>query len=1155
MKKRFYVFNFAFVVLLIFSCSDLNNPFLNKDESLAKIVNLADSASVNIFSTKKIAVDVYLKEHLDSIKLHIDNNRLWRKSDTVIVSSNINPEHNFSFSFYDTGWQTIRLVSYRNNGDSIEETRAFYAVSPLMQSTVKGAVGDSIVLRTNPVSDQVVYVWNFRNGVVIKEPASSVKIKVTTPFTSSIGELYVEDLDQHRSPVTVFSIAPPEQTKLKVDCIADSIRGDSVYSTTSNFKFTIEVTGAQQLKSARVNGKPFDDSLRIGDVFVLKHNISRLDSLPLPVEMQVSISDNLNRSVNKKYYVFYAESKPGIYVAFPEDSMETGDSSVNVQGLVTNLKQSSTMYLFIRNNGRVLTKTTVTPNEPVFSFETPLSQHSNHISLELYPDAQMQGSQQALTHFYVFYNPDYKDTLSPQIRQIFCNKVPVDSAFTSRTQKMLLEIDAVDNSGKQTVFIDGVTVEKEANALYYAKEIELEHTKESRLIHIKVIDGSGYSTEETIYVRYNQLPEWIKIPSYTVIDAEKEYNFEVDVSDPDNDQLAVNLRIPLASGAIILSAKDGVISWKPQLADTGSYVAELTAWDQYEEIKTVFNLVVKNNDRYPVKLLINKENIPDTLFMGDTLNEILHVVPLTGTRPFYYSAYFVDSKKGSILDGPDSALTWIPGIQDVGLRHLRLKVVDSVGFKDSVELEINVAIASVKLRSSSYQFYEGRVDNDLPQIIIDRKLTFPVDIGYSLELLDGQAQQIDFSSSLSGTVRINAGDTTAQIPIAIVDDTIPETTEKFKIKLAASDSFFIPEAVFDCEIIDDDRITFGFVTTEASGIEANRPVTATVSLSKPLTRPLTVYYELDTENSTATLNQDFLFTGLSRSINFKPGEISKNITINILNDRLIEYDETILIKLYSTDENAHAENAVFKYIIINDDEPVKYSFEKSIAKGSEGDTIVEVKVTLSRKIDTTVTLHLSVDDDTSKTNAELGSDFRFENGTTITFKPNDTVENVRIIIFDDTIPEENEFFTLKLHPELDWVIPDKDSTFNYTILTNEVTVFFAAQSDMGIEKHYPKPYCKVMLSSPLKDTLNVSFSIVNDSTTASLFFDYMLNPFLYVTFLPGETQKDIEINIVDDMIHEDIEYIYLEITKLSDYRRAYIDETRFYTKIGIQSDE
>ena len=73
MKRKTGKIILMYVGLFFCACSNLTNPFQNKDEARAEITNWnwTDSVSINIFSTYNIPVRVLLGEHLDSFKVHV----------------------------------------------------------------------------------------------------------------------------------------------------------------------------------------------------------------------------------------------------------------------------------------------------------------------------------------------------------------------------------------------------------------------------------------------------------------------------------------------------------------------------------------------------------------------------------------------------------------------------------------------------------------------------------------------------------------------------------------------------------------------------------------------------------------------------------------------------------------------------------------------------------------------------------------------------------------------------------------------------------------------------------------------------------------------------------------------------------------------------
>lgn len=1165
MKRKIELTALLSIGLLFCSCSDLTNPFLNKEEAKAEITNwqLSDSVTINIFSTYSIPVRVLLGEHLDSFKVHIDNNRLWGSQDSVISRREIKSQYiySFPFSFYDTGWQKIKLVSYRSNSDSVVDSCVLYAVSPLKQNAVSGMVGDSLILKTLPVNDkQVLYVWNFFNGMVIKEYACSVGVKITAPFTSSYGQLYVEDFSEHRSPATLFEIVSQSQTGLSLVCINDSIRGDTVFSADAQLKFRLEVSGAQQITKASINGSGFDESQRRGNNYLLSHNLNGLDTLTTPQALKIDIKDNLGRSLSKTFYIKFVKLVPVISVAYPEDSMQTSASSVNVLGTVSNIRQNSVLYLSATNNGKEQAKVSLTANKPVFSFEIPLQGASNHISLELFADSLMEGSMLAVHDFYTFYNPFHIDTTAPQIRNIRCNGTLVDSLFTSRSDTMSLEIDAVDNSNKLTVTVNGQPAVKQAGELFYSTKVILDHKKESTVIVIQATDSAGYSAADTIYVRYNRLPRWDNIPTYTVINAGEDNRIQISVIDPDGDPLLVTMTIPLKSGDKVIDATSGQVTWVPQISDTGVYVVKLEATDEYEVTDTFFSVLVKGAGAIPVQLLTSETDFPATLFIGDTLEVTLQEIPLSGTRPFRYSAYFIDNKPQTILNGTDSVLRWIPARSDAGLRKLCIQIMDGLNTVDSDTIEIMVILATVKWEKSNVQFYENSWMNSRPKAILSRPLNFPVSIGYEILFpYNPGATEKDITSSLKGTIEFEDGDTIASLNLSIANDTIPENQERFVIKLLNNDSLFSDVSVLECEIIDDDRVNFYFETVEMRNDENDSTIPVIVKISKPLEKRLVL--SLVDSNSSAKQGEDFIIEGSDGKVLFEPGDTQAVIYLKILDDTIAESDEKIVLALKSDSSFAlpkkdmfgNDRGNVFTYTIVNDDVPIKYSFSRKENSGTEGDT-VSISVRLDSAPKKTILVNYSLDNDPSKTTAVLDTDFRFvDNSGILTFAPGETYKQIRIILIDDAIPKDNIFFTLNLHSESGQAFPGDNPSLKYTILSNEVKVTIIGNWSGVNEYTHSEINITFSLEKPLNTELRVYFA-ADDSSTAKPGKDYNVIGNDYLVFKPGETMKNMLYKIIDDDEKEETEFLIFRISSVSDNRIAYIGNES-WIRIDIEDND
>lgn len=1167
MKRLNYLHVFCVLACLFFTCTNLTNPFLDKERAMAKIADssLGSRDTVKIFSTYNVKVNLYLREHLDSFKLHIDKNRLFGP-DTVVPESKFQSKHSFSFSvsFFDTGRQSIQVISYKNDGTVVTDSREVYVKSPLHQAGIKGGIGDSIRLSTKPVGDQVIYVWDFHNGIVIREYSPSVKIGITSSFTSQVGELYVEDLKKHRSPSVFFSIVNSDQAELKVVCINDSVLSDSVYSTTSSFKFSLEVSGAQRLKSARVNGKAFSDSLRMGELFVLNYNLKGLDTITKPVKLDISVTDNLNRNFSRSFFIHYVKILPVINVLYPVDSMQTSSTKLNLLGNIGNFDQYSKLYLLVKNNGADQKKIRIMQDNPVFSININLPNRTNHISLIVFPDSQTTGTRLAETDFYVFYNPEFVDTTAPQIRGKRCNGEPVETNYISRTDSMLLELDIVDNS-KLTVTVNGKKVSKKSDDLYYSTKVFIAHGTESTPIYIDATDSAGYSTKDTLFVKHNRLPVWINTPSYSVITTGKESVFDISVSDPDNDSLFVIMTIIDSTGkSVILNAGEGKVSWTPQLSDVGVYDAVIRATDGFESIEKSFVIVVKGIVAVPVKFLTSEDDFPDTVYIGKSINVTLREVPLTGTKPFEYAAYFLDSNGKivkTILKGSDSLVQWTAERADTIVQQLKVTVKDSCGMMDSIVTDILVMkeiVAFLRWENIHATFNEGASQWDPVKLIMTPALESRVSIPYTISFpaTNDAADSSDISSPLSGKFVFDAGDTVAVLNPEIFDDSIPEVTERFEIRVTEPDSVkFRTESnkVFYGEIIDNDIVLFYFNETEAAVVETDTTYPVIIKLSRPVEKKVEFICVLD-ESSTATAGKDFTLDNNYYRVTFDPGDVQAEIKIHIRQDQLQEQDETVILKLVSDDPFTVSRDNQDFTLTIHDDGDVAafYSFTIEDSSGSEAVPEVKVKVKLDKPLDIPVVLQLSVTD----SNMISGYDYRVNNGSdTLIIAQGTTERELVISIVDDTIPEDRGFIRIDLSSNSDIVQPGEITSFRYNVTPNEIPVMFNGTYVGGNE--WPATYTiTVRVEGNLESDLIVYYK-ADSTSTATEGSDYTIsNPCHCVTIPRGNSPSaNMEFKTLDDDLIEGFEIINFVLTEVSNKKIAYIRKDQSVCTVRIDDNE
>jgi len=166
-----------------------------------------------------------------------------------------------------------------------------------------------------------------------------------------------------------------------------------------------------------------------------------------------------------------------------------------------------------------------------------------------------------------------------------------------------------------------------------------------------------------------------------------------------------------------------------------------------------------------------------------------------------------------------------------------------------------------------------------------------------------------------------------------------------------------------------------------------------------------------TSDGTATAGSDY--TAASGTINFGPGEISKLVSIPIINDNLFENgNETFTLTLSNPTGSAILTTPTTTTVTISDNDSKPSMFVSStirLAEGDSGTTNFSIPVTLSNPSVQSIT----VDYATSNVTATAGSDYTATSGT-LTIPAGATSGTINVPVSGDTTIEPDETFSLTL---------------------------------------------------------------------------------------------------------------------------------------------
>jgi hypothetical protein len=152
-------------------------------------------------------------------------------------------------------------------------------------------------------------------------------------------------------------------------------------------------------------------------------------------------------------------------------------------------------------------------------------------------------------------------------------------------------------------------------------------------------------------------------------------------------------------------------------------------------------------------------------------------------------------------------------------------------------------------------------------------------------------------TAASGMLTFNPGNTTKTFNITILDDAIFEGPETVNLALSSPGNATLGSPNTAVLTITDNEgvpsVAFSSATYSAAENAGN--ATITVSLSGASAQTITVNYA--TSNGNATAGSDY--TAASGTLTFNPGNTTKTFNITILDDILVEGDETVNLALSS----------------------------------------------------------------------------------------------------------------------------------------------------------------------------------------------------------------------------------------------------------------
>jgi hypothetical protein len=236
-------------------------------------------------------------------------------------------------------------------------------------------------------------------------------------------------------------------------------------------------------------------------------------------------------------------------------------------------------------------------------------------------------------------------------------------------------------------------------------------------------------------------------------------------------------------------------------------------------------------------------------------------------------------------------------------------------------------------------------------------------------------------TALSSVAVIPAGVTSFSVPIPLVNDTIYQQDQDFKLTLSgASRGIVIPTPSITFRVLDDDtQPKVGFAIASQSLAENLGPATVTLTLSNPSNFTTSVTYSL---SGTATSPSDYSVSPAT-TVTFAPLQVSQSISVPFVNDSIPEPDETVIFSLgTATGGTVDATRQTHTLTIVNDDGPLITQVTSSKTNGIYNSGTIAITVQFSQTVAVTGTPVLKLETGAIDRNATYVSG---SGTTTLTF--------------------------------------------------------------------------------------------------------------------------------------------------------------------------
>ena len=421
---------------------------------------------------------------------------------------------------------------------------------------------------------------------------------------------------------------------------------------------------------------------------------------------------------------------------------------------------------------------------------------------------------------------------------------------------------------------------------------------------------------------------------------------------------------------------------------------------------------------------------------------------------------------------------------------------------------------------------------------------------------DGSAVAGRDYTEATGTLTFAPDETRKTIAVTLLDDDAHEASETFSVSLSGAVGATLDDGTGTGTIRNDDD--HPLITVRGSQGPEGGFLDFVVTLSAPSYRTVSMTYETDGNpdeyasppaHRLADPRSDFVYQ--KRALTFAPGETSKTVRVQVLEDLVDEPVEAVVLTLLFL-VNARSEPrsasdacpwgfctawACCDCGTILDNDLAELSVGD--ASAPENAPFLTFEAELGAPTDVPVSFSFSTSDRT----AQAGEDYHEASGS-VTIPVGESRRAIEVALMDDDVYESDETFAVTLSDPVGAKLADPEGVG--TIADDEGPPEFSVVGGLGVEGGDIE--FRVRLSGARSRSSSVSYA--TDDLTAMADEDYVAASGT-LTFAPGESSRTVSVLLVEDEREEPEETFAL---RLSSATNARISNSRAHGTITDNDD-